>query len=98
MNIRCRIEQILLLQQHQTSDQLLSQLRLQHQVVLHKHIDELLREVLQDLRVSVGNVRNEVNQLAQRDNASVRRGRRRSHENFAVRLILIVLSAEILNV
>jgi hypothetical protein len=96
--MRCGIEQILLLQHHQTSDQLLSQLWLQHQVVLHQHIDELLREVLQDLRVSVGNMRDEVNQLSQRDNSSVCRGRRRGHENFAVRLILVELRAEILNV
>lgn len=66
--------------------------------MLHQHVDELLREILQNLWVAIGNMRDEVNQLAQRDDTSVCSSCRRSHENFAVRLILVVLGAEILNV
>jgi phenylacetate-coenzyme A ligase PaaK-like adenylate-forming protein len=43
-------------------------------------------------------MRDEINQFPQRDNAGIRGGRRRGHENFAMRLILVVLGAEILDI
>lgn len=67
-------------------------------MVLHQHIDELLREVLGDIWVTIGDMRDEINQVAQRDDSGVVGGRGRSHEDFAVALILVVLGAEVFNV
>lgn len=67
-------------------------------MVLRQDVHELLGKVLGDFGVAVGYVGNEIDQLAQRYDARIvgRRGRR--HENFPVTFILIVLSAEVLNV
>lgn len=67
-------------------------------MVLHQHVDELLGKVLQDVRVAIGDVRNEIDQVSQRDNTGIRSRRGRRHENFAMRFILVVLSAKIFNV
>ena len=74
------------------------QFRLQHQVVLHEHVNELLREVLQNVRIAVGNMGDEVNEIPKRNNTGIRSGRGRGHEDFAVGFILVVLSAEIFNI
>lgn len=67
-------------------------------MVLRQDIDQLLREVLGDGRIAIGDMRNEVDQLSERDDSRIGGGRRRGHENFAVTLILVVLSAEVFNV
>lgn len=66
--------------------------------MLHQHVDKLLGEVLQNLWIAVGNVGNEINQIAQRNDTRVRSRRGRRHENFSMRFILVVLGAKILNV
>ena len=67
-------------------------------MMLREHINELLREVLGDIRVAVGHMGYEINQFPQRDESSVVGRRGRCHENLAVTLILVVLSAEIFDI
>ena len=67
-------------------------------MVLRQDIDELLGEILRDLRIAVGDMGKEVDQFTKRDQTRLRGRRRRRHENFPVTLILVMLSAEVLNV
>lgn len=62
--LRCGVHKILLFKEHQAPDQFFPQFRLQHQVVLHQHVDELLRIVLQDVGVTLGDMRNKINQVS----------------------------------
>jgi hypothetical protein len=67
-------------------------------VVLHEHVDELLREILTDVRVTVCDMGNKINKIPQRDQTGIGSGCGRRHENLAVRFILVVLGAEIFNI
>lgn len=67
-------------------------------MMLREHVNELLREVFGDIRVAVGHVGYEIDQFPQRDKSSIVGRRGRCHENLAVTLILVVLSAEIFDI
>lgn len=67
-------------------------------MVLHQEVGELLGELLQDVRVAIGDMRDEVDQVSEGNDTVIRGRSRRGHENFAMRLILVVLGAEIFDV
>lgn len=67
-------------------------------MVLHEHVHQLLWKVFRDVAIAVGHMRDEIDELPERDEAGLRAAGGRSHDDFAMALILIVLREEILHV
>lgn len=66
--------------------------------MLSEHFNQLLREFFGDIRVAVCDVRNEVDEIAERYYTRFCARRWRRHEDFTVALILVVLGAEVLHI
>lgn len=66
--------------------------------MLHQHVNQLLREVLGDIRIAICHMGYEINQFPQRNNPCIGGCCWRGHENLAVAFILEMLGAEILDV
>ena len=90
-NSRRRINNILVPQQRQATDDLVSQLMLQLGMMQSEKADQVLWKVSRNLGIAVRHMGDKIDQLAQGDDAGVVGGGRRLEKKFSKGLILIVL-------
>ncbi|KAJ0160085.1 hypothetical protein CTA2_8583 [Colletotrichum tanaceti] len=91
-----RVDDLLLAQQRQASDNLLAQLGVQHLVVLQQDRLQVVGERDGVFRVQVHGVREEIDQVMERLDVLPRRGRRRDEKDLALALVLAPLLEEVL--